>query len=57
MRIRVKGGELISHTPYKVTQDNAVYMHWTAIADGSGDIETFKTQDAAMWWLVMDAMV
>lgn len=56
MRTKVEGGELISHKPYKVV-DGSKHMHYTAIADGSGDIEEFKTESAATWWLKMDSMI
>lgn len=56
MRTKVEGGELISHKPYNVA-DGSMHMHYTAIAEGSGDIEEFKTEGAATWWLLMDSKI
>lgn len=56
MRTKVEGGVLIPHSPYKIV-DGSVHMHYTAIAEGSGDIEEFKTEGAARWWLQMDDMI
>lgn len=56
MRNKVEGGELIPHSPYKVV-DGSKHYHYTAIAEGSGDIEEFKTESAATWWLWMDSKI